>query len=150
MNDAKGKTPQIVVVGSGPPKRPAEQIVASPMKMPKWLSIDPPKPAVVLGIKEVPSHGSCWQDARPRYQMTDSDWSRLLAASRLPDHHACVLCDDMIYAFAREINSTIFLAEESLRKAIASDLRSVGSSHPELAAWAETLACRYARGEEAA
>ena len=39
---------------------------------------------------------------------------------------------------------------ESLRKAIASDLRSLGSSHPELSAWAETLACRYARGEEAA
>jgi hypothetical protein len=42
MSNAKEKTPQIIVVGSGPPKRPAVQIVASPMKMPKWIPLDPP------------------------------------------------------------------------------------------------------------
>ena len=42
MNDMKEKSPQIIVVGSGPPKRPAVQIVASPMKMPKWIRLDAP------------------------------------------------------------------------------------------------------------
>ena len=105
---------------------------------------------VVFGIKDVASHGSCWPDARPRYQLTDPDWQRLRSASRPPTHPGCDRCSELDTTLAREINSTIFLAEESLRKAIASDLRSVGSSHPELAAWAETLACRYDRGEEAA
>jgi aryl carrier-like protein len=50
--------------------------------------------------------------------------------------------------FVKEINTMIFLVEESLRNAIAADLRSLGAAHPELAAWAETLARRYARGEE--
>jgi hypothetical protein len=42
MSEAKEKTPQIVVVGNGLPKRPPAQIVASPMKMPKWIALDPP------------------------------------------------------------------------------------------------------------
>ena len=105
---------------------------------------------VVLGLCDAadPSRKSCSPNANPRYQMTDYDWSCLRSAARLPEHHACVRCNDLAESFAREINTTIFLAEEGLRKAIATDLRSLGFDHPELAAWAETLACRYAKGEE--
>lgn len=78
----------------------------------------------------------------PRYLMTRNDWELITAAARPALRHS--------YSdIAREVNTTIRMAEESLRKAIASDLRSMGRGHPELAAWAETLACRYARGEEA-
>ena len=95
---------------------------------------------------------SCSPDYNPRYRMTDQVWARLIAASRLPDHAGCVPCDDLRRSFATEISTTIFLAEESLRKSIATDLRKLGSElgsiHPELAAWAETLAGRYARGEK--
>ena len=48
MNTVKEKTPQIIVVGSGPPKRPAAKIVASPSKMPKWISVSPPTVKPIL------------------------------------------------------------------------------------------------------
>ena len=102
---------------------------------------------VVLGLRAASDslRESCSPGTKSRYQMTDRDWSRLInAASRsmfeLHDHSL----------FVKEVNTMIFLVEESLRNAIAADLRSLGSAHPELAAWAETLACRYARGEESA
>ena len=97
---------------------------------------------VVLGLRAVPDplRESCSPSAKPRYRMRDEDWDGLAhAVGRLLDRR---LVD--------EINTTIFLAEESLREAIAADLRSLGATHPELSSWAETLACRYARGEEAA
>ena len=107
---------------------------------------------VVLGICDAsdPARKRCWPDAKPRYQLTDLNWQCLRDAARLPTHAGCDCCNDLEKTLAREINATIFLAEEGLRKAIATDLRSLGAAHPELAAWAETLAYRYARGEEAA
>ena len=103
---------------------------------------------VVLGLRAAsdPPREFCSPSAKPRYQMTETDWHCIVhrGCSHL---HAVDLNRQQL---AKEVNTTIFLAEESLRKAIATDLRSLGSSHPELAAWAETLACRYARGEEAA
>ena len=48
MNTAKEKTPQIIVVGSGPPKRPAAEIVAFPSKMPKWVSVSAPTVKPIL------------------------------------------------------------------------------------------------------
>ncbi len=48
MNDAKEKTPQIIVVG-GASKRPAVQIVASPSKMPKWISLADREPKKTSG-----------------------------------------------------------------------------------------------------
>ena len=97
---------------------------------------------VVLGFRAVsdPRCESCSPSARPRYRMRDEDWDGLAhAVGRLLDRQV-----------VKEVNATIFRAEESLRAAIAADLRSLGSAHPELAAWAETLASRYARGEESA
>jgi Domain of unknown function (DUF3850) len=107
---------------------------------------------VVLGICDAsdPARKFVSPSAKPRYQLTDLDWQGLLDAAKLPSHIGCRVCNDCEKAFAREINTTIFLAEEGLRKALAADLRSLGAAHPELAPWAETLACRYARGEEAA
>jgi hypothetical protein len=77
--------------------------------------------------------------------MTDPDWECIFSTVHFPTGKEG---DSARMQFAREINTTIFLAEEGLRKAIATDLRSLGFDHPELAAWAETLACRYAKGEE--
>jgi Domain of unknown function (DUF3850) len=95
---------------------------------------------VVLGLRTASESPRefCSPSAKPRYQMTDQDWDILT-------HEIGHLIPRQL---AKEINTTIFRAEESLRKAIATDLRSLGSAHPELADWAETLACRYARGEE--
>ena len=97
---------------------------------------------MVLGLRAAPDppREFCSPSAKPRYQMTETDWHCLIHRSGDIDKQQ----------LAKEVNTTIFLAEESLRKSIATDLRSLGSTHPELAAWAETLACRYARGEEAA
>ena len=116
---------------------------------------------VVLGLRAVsdPPRESCMPDSKPRYRMTDTepryrmtdtDWYCLIHAASFPVSGTGRRHDIDRSRFAKEINTTIFMAEESLRKAIATDLRSLGSSHPELASWAETLACRYARGEEAA
>jgi len=38
MSEAKEKTPQIIVVGNGLPKRPAVKIVTSPSK-PKFIAL---------------------------------------------------------------------------------------------------------------
>ena len=104
---------------------------------------------VVLGLRAAsdPPRESCPPSSKPRYLMTDSD---LECIYRKAHFHLGREGDIDRRYLIKEVNTTIFLAEESLRKAIATDLRSLGSTHPELAAWAETLACRYARGEEAA
>jgi hypothetical protein len=106
----------------------------------------------VLGLRTIPdpAREKCLPNTKPRYQLTDFEWNRLFACALLPSHVNCSHCDACDEAFVKEINDTIFRAEESFRKSIATDLRSLGSSHPELAAWAETLACRYERGEESA
>ena len=103
---------------------------------------------VVLGLRASsgPPREFCSPNAKPRYQMTETDWNCLTRAAHPLDPGVSVTSEGRY--FAKEINTTIFLAEESLRKSIATDLRSLGSAHPELADWAETLACRYARGEE--
>ena len=44
--------PQIIVVGKGPPKRSAVQIIASPSKMPKWVSLT----EVDKNIQELSGH----------------------------------------------------------------------------------------------
>ena len=95
---------------------------------------------VVLGLRipSDPPREFRSPSAKPRYRLTDRDWDDIA-------HALGMLINQQL---AKAINDIVFLAEESLRKEIVSDLRSLGSSHPELAAWAETLACRYARGEE--
>jgi len=70
-----------------------------------------------------------------------NDWELIKAAAQPTPKHS-------FQDIAREVNTTIYLAEENLRKAIATDLRSLGRGHPELTAWAESLAGRYARWEE--
>lgn len=102
---------------------------------------------VVLGLQAIHLTDGSQRTATspswpPRYLMTMNDWELITAAARPAPKHS-------YRDIAREVNTTIRMAEESLRKAIATDLRSMGRGHPELAAWAETLACRYARGEEA-
>jgi hypothetical protein len=76
----------------------------------------------------------------PRHRPTDDDWHRLADAARLIFHDQKPFID--------EVNTVIFEAEDALRKALAADLRSLGTGHPGLASWAETLARRYERCEE--
>ena len=73
--------------------------------------------------------------------MTMNDWEMIMAVSLSSPNHSY---QDIV----REVNTIIHMTEESLRKAIADDLRRLGHSRPDLAVWAETLACRYTRGEE--
>ena len=129
-----------------PSKGPHEEPVLQQMP----LRLPVPEEFAVLGLRAVPDpvREGFPPHAKPRHRVSEAEWSRLIAAARLPDPPACVPCDTLRRDFAREIDATILLAEGSLRKAIAADLRSLGAAHPELAAWAETLACRYARGEE--
>ena len=101
---------------------------------------------VVLGLQDIHLMDGSQRTATspswpPRYLMTMNDWELIMAAARpTPKHN--------YRDIAREVNTTIRMAEEGLRKTIVTDLRSLGRSHPDLAAWAESLACRYARGEE--
>jgi hypothetical protein len=96
---------------------------------------------VIMGLKDA---GVLDREQRspspaPRYHMTIDDWE-LISALAAPGRSS----QDIVGM----INILLHLAEESLRKAIAADLRGLGHKHPELGSWAETLAGRYARGEE--
>lgn len=105
---------------------------------------------VALGLRDpFDPREFCEPRARPKYQMTETDWQLLI--------HAAILAAEEVRggpsrldcgALATKVNTTIFLAEAKLRGSIATDLRHLRFSHPELASSAETLANRYARGEE--
>jgi hypothetical protein len=102
---------------------------------------------VVLGIRPYP--GSLDRTANsvlaePRYRLTPEDWTCLTLSAR----HSALKGDRK--PFACQVNIVIHSAEQDLRRAVASDLRSLKSTttNPLLVAWVETLAVRYERGEE--